>query len=372
MYKVREVLLEDHAQIVRLQTLAGLASKTFEEWKYCFFSNPASYYLEQKNIKNVNGWVLENAKTKELVGYLGCIPSIYHWKNKTYTAICGHSFVVLQEARTHSMLLLTKFISLRNYDLIINTTSNVEVSEIFSKIGFKKAPTLDYDISLYWVLNSFELISNTLKYKKINLNNNYLEGVLKIIGNNLDILYKYYTLNKKTKINVKIFESFDGLFDQFFFKKLNTDEFIASRKLIDLNWHYHEKLDNHKIYIPTVLDATGSIEGYAVIGFENNLKYNLKRMRLFDLQLSNNLKNSEEIIHSIIYKCFEISAKTHCSMFEVIGFSNHIRDVLIKMRPFKRKLPAWMFYYKINNKILDTEMFQAKWNCCSYDGDGSI
>ena len=60
-------------------------------------------------------------------------------------------------------------------------------------------------------------------------------------------------------------------------------------------------------------------------------------------------------------------------MVEAVGFHAGLRAALEDLRPWRRRLSSWLFFYKAVDPELDAELNNAAvWNPSFFDGDGSL
>ncbi len=357
---IRPILESDYEEINDLQTEFNMGPKLQNDWIRLHFNNPiCKEYETSKQYKHIPGWVL--ISDNHIVGMIFNILSKYTWNNKIYFAVTAHSFLVRPQFRAHSISLLMNFLKQKTPALILNTTTNEDVSEIFSKLKFQKSFTPDYDHSLAWVTHfsnfivSFSLYSQKPVFKYLK----YPFGLIDFIK------------QKKFKLPVQYetLQSFNQRFDDYWNRLKDTSDFYAFRSSEILNWHFKEKINNNEILIIIEKNSENQILSYSVFIHENNKKFNLSRMRLADY--SDISKKYTSIKDMILY------AKSYCtdndiSMLEVVGMDSEIRKSIIGLHPIRRKLPAWMFYFKPNHSDLNDLEFAKNWNSNSYDGDGSL
>lgn len=359
--KIRPILKSDYQQVYELQSRYNMSPKTEEDWTHLHFNNV--YAEEYKNYfkeELIPGWVV--CKETQIVGCLFNILSKYTYLHKEYFAVTAHSYLVIPEFRNQSLPLLLNFLKQKKPHLILNTTTNQDVSDIFVKLKFNKSMTPDYDISLFWILNYSGFLKSLLLFKKL-----HFISFSAILLQPLD-----YLLNiLRTGINdpsIIELSDFDQRFDDLWNDLINTKDFLAFRDLKSLQWHFKEKINNQSVKIICKLNLN-KIKSYALFIEENNKLFNLKRLRLVDYV---DTTNNPENLHKIMKYVLNDPKNKVYSMIEAVGMNSNIRNVLLSLRPYTRKLPAWMFYFKPNHTDLNDLKFAQHWNCNSFDGDGSL
>ena len=114
--KIREAAFEDYDRITALQAQYGRPVKNFEEWKHQWINNPA--YIQVRPVLPI-GWVLER-DDNQIVGYLGNIPLFYELNGQRLLASVAHAWVVDQQYRPCSLMLLDQYFSQKAVELFLN------------------------------------------------------------------------------------------------------------------------------------------------------------------------------------------------------------------------------------------------------------
>src|ERR1700720_2454432 len=100
--RLREARFEDYSGVSALESKFHLVSKSYEDWRHLWVSNPA---CGDRKDRFPMGWVLES-EAGAIVGYLGNIPLSYEFEGKKLLAATTRSWVVDTAYRAHSLLLL--------------------------------------------------------------------------------------------------------------------------------------------------------------------------------------------------------------------------------------------------------------------------
>ena len=160
--KIREAQFSDYQAITDLKQRFGLVPDSLEKWKHLWQYNPA---LKPLQTKRPIGWVVE-AEGK-IVGYLGSIPSLYRFGEKTLTAVIGSGFVAEPAYRAHTVRLMGAFYAQKPVDLYISTTAVEATGKIACAFGCEPMPQGDYETVMFWVLRPYPFIQTVMKKLQI-------------------------------------------------------------------------------------------------------------------------------------------------------------------------------------------------------------
>ena len=162
----------------------------------------------------------------------------------------------------------------------------------------------------------------------------------------------------------------DERFDVFW-KSLRTRNrhlLLAVRNREALEWHFHYPLSNDSIWILTA--GTDPIVAYAVFMRYDNPRVSLTRMRLVDYQ---SLDGEATLLAPMLRWALERCRREGIHMLEAIGFSADKWDSLNQLKPYHRKLPCWLYFYKARDKKLAEELARPEtWDPSQFDGDASL
>jgi hypothetical protein len=136
-----------------------------------------------------------------------------------------------------------------------------------------------------------------------------------------------------------------------------------------LEWHFGHALAKGDAWIFAALDGS-VISAYSVFVRQDNRAVGLKRVSLADFQsLDSECMALLPMISAALTRCHTEGV----DLLESIGFSVKKRGLLEAYAPFRRRLPAWRFFYKARDERLHQQLSRPElWDVCSYDGDGSL
>jgi hypothetical protein len=135
-----------------------------------------------------------------------------------------------------------------------------------------------------------------------------------------------------------------------------------------LGWHFAGPMRAKQLWILTV-SRERLMRAYAILKRQDHPPSGLTRMRMVDYQSIDSDDALWPIIGAAIARCWA----------ERIQTLEHVASGLPKMRtfdalaPYRRKLPAWPFYFKATDPGLEIELADPlRWDASSYGGDASM
>lgn len=372
---VREASFDDHAQIAQLESRYKLETKPFEEWQHLWTNNPVYCGLSNRELSDRKvdehwpiGWVIEDPHHK-IVGYLGNIPLSYEFEGQTLLAATTRAWVVDEQYRGYSILLLDYFFSQKNIDLYLTTTLNNQAFDGFRVFEPSPVPVGDWDRSRFWVTNSVGFAASMLSFKDVafsKLLSYPLSIPLSVKG---QLARKRIGRNGKT-ISVESCPNFDERFDTFWdeLKQQRSHVLLGTRTRETLDWHFKHALLRRDVWIFCVSEGPRLV-AYATFYRQDNPSVGLKRVRLADFQTL----TDEKLLVPMISYALDRCRRGGIHMLEMIGQSPEKSQIVAELAPYERKLPSWMSFYKTTNPHLSERLQDSKtWDLCWFDGDSSL
>jgi hypothetical protein len=364
--RIREASFEDYSQIVALESKYGLETKTYEEWKHLWSSNPA-YSQYQKSLPI--GWVLEG-EDRTIVGSLGNIPLFYEFEGRRLLASVAHAWVTDTRYRGYSVFLLEQYFSQKVVDLFLNATVGPLASESFAVFESLPAPAGAWDRSAFWITNYQGFLEGWLATKAFPFAKP-LSYVLSVGLFVKDTLARRQLRQHDTGVKVELCTDVDGRFDIFWeaLRKNNSHLLMAFRTREVLEWHFKYALRQNKAWIVTV--GKGSdLTAYGIFRRHDSPRFGLRRMRLVDFQT---LDGNTAILVPMLAWAVGRCRREGVDMVESIGFRTDKENVISKIAPHERKLPSWLYFYKTRDKSLAERLSDPNvWNPSQFDGDASL
>jgi hypothetical protein len=361
--EVREACFDDYAKIANLQARYELEVRSYEEWSHLWINNPVYRGREWWPI----GWVLETGD-KEIVGYIGNIPLLYEFQGRMLLTATGRAFVVDEQHRSHSFMLLDRYFRQPKVDLHLNTTVNAQAVSAYGIFRAMRVPVGEWDQSAFWITNHRGFVESLLKSRSIPL-----AGILSFpisLASRLRELFSHKELKADSAVQVDYSSSFDDRFEAFWAElKTNNRRLLAVRDRETLEWHFRHSLLGDRIWILTV-GTPSRIDAYAIFFRDDNPKFDLKRMRLVDFQA---LNDGHHLLLSMLASALQRCRAEGIHMLEIIGYCPEKREVVDGAIPYRRQLPSWMYFYRTKNRELAEQLKSADvWDPSGFDGDSSF
>lgn len=361
--QIREAVFADYPRIAALEARYGLRPKAYEEWIHLWTENPAC--PQGWNI----GWVVEKA-SKDIVGYVGNVPSAFEFQGRELIAASGRGLVVDEQFRSYSFPLFSRFFNQSNVDLIVNTTVNVNAVKLHELFHCERVPVGAWDRSVFWITDYRGFASKLAATKNLPLPNLLSYPIQAALAAKDKLRWKPL---KPTGhgLEAAVATAFDQRFDVFWeeLRKKHADSLLASRSRATLNWHFEFSLENKRAWVATVSQGD-TLLAYAVFLRQDNHEVGLKRVRLVDFRT---LNDNPELLVPMLTGALGRCRQQKVEMLEVIGASPEMLRVLAGFAPHQRELPAWLYFYKAKDKQLAESLKDpGVWNPSPFDGDGAL
>ena len=364
--KLRESVISDHSQLEQLKSHYQMVPESDDAYSHIF---DGIYPSSAGVAPNPMGWVLETTQF-QLVGHIGNIYLEYYLNGKRITSASARSWVVDIDYRGSSFVLLHKFCTQPNIDLLLITTANLQTGRVFAKQGALKAPTGSYDRFAFWMIDHQKFASSLLVKKNIPLAQvlsfsvgAFLSAVswVRNIGRCRPNRHTYIT--EVTTI--------DERFDRYWVKlRAQPNRLMCARDRAAMAWRFERPMRAGHVWIFAYYGSPNELAGYAVFLRQDSPDIGLRRMRLVDFQSEG---DGAKFLHDAIEVALARCRDEGIQMLESVGFGNVRRKQIDALAPYQRQLPAWMFWYKASEK--NPELAKALlnpdvWDPCTYDGDG--
>ena len=357
---LREVTFEDYTKIKKLVTKSKKNIQDYESWKKIWSTNP----LLKKGYKIPLGWIIE--KNQEVVGYLGNFPKVLKHNDKEYLASCITTWVVDDQYRSVSILLINQFFNQKEIDIFICTTAKSAVNKIWKALGAMEMPLVSCQEVEFVILNSKKFINGYIK-KKFNLPNFFT--YLFILLFKMTFIHKLnFRHFSKINHNYKILDRVDEDIHAFL-KKIDANNYrIKENKNKDwLSWNIERRILDKEVWSVKIFDKN-SIIGYCLCIGENLNHIDLKRVYLADLEILD--ENNTEAFKDLIKISILESKKRNYDVIEFKNLNNYKKKFLKKFNFFKRKFKSnpYLYKFKENSKNF-TYQDHDLWDISLLDGD---
>jgi len=365
--KVREARFSDFAAVAELKQRWGIDADSLENWERLWLRNPA---LALGEAERPIGWVLEAGGS--IVGYLGSIPLLYRYGDRTLTAVTSHGFVVEPSYRAVAVSLVAAFYCQRSVDLYLVTTATPEVGRIARAFKSDALPQEDYDTVLFWVLQSnpfARTVMEKLRLKSVLANMGRMSTSVAIGIDKL--LHRRWPSQHSTQLAVseisvsEIGDDFQSLWSE---KLTERPRLIADRSPASLRWHFEISGDRGSAHV-FCCRKDGELLGYTVIR-DDPQPGSLRKSIVADMLAK---QDDPEVLRALLIAAYDHAKRGGSYILEVLGFPPSLRRVFLQGNPYHRKYPACPFYYKAADPILHKTLSDGMaWYASPFDGDTTL
>jgi hypothetical protein len=365
--RIRPASFDDYPAIAPLLEKYGLEAKPAQDWVRLWEGNPA-FQPDRCPI----GWVLEDARDG-IVGYAGNVPLAYEFRGSRLTAAATHAWVVDTAHRRSTFALVHNYFRQKNVDLLINASANYQAGRIFEAMHGHRVPAPQVETALFWVSDRSGFAASLLRQKGLP-ESVTLRRILAGLAWGRSRVTRRGRQGWDTagwpEDRVQSLSGFDDRFDEFWDRIRSAGDLILCvRDQRALTWHFGEPLATGRVWIYAVTDGPG-FSSYGVFLRQDNPAVGLRRVRLVDFRA---LPGHEHSLAWVMSAALARCRAEGVHMLESVGFGGRTRSLLEAHAPYRRRLPACMFFYKAGDRQLEQQLTSpAHWDVCPYDGDGSL
>lgn len=367
--RIREACFSDLRSVTELKHRCGLFEDSIQTWEHLWKRNPA---VGDMRSQPPIGWVLE--AQDNIVGYLGNVPLLCRYGDRTLTAVVGHGMAVDVSYRALSLSLVAAFYRQQSIDLFLATTAIEAVGRMAQAFGAKALPQADYDTPLFWVLRPYPFAEAIMRMLRIKSWPARVGSILSSSAVTIDKgLRRRWPQSSPaglviTEISVK---EIGNNFHNLWIEKVNErPRLLADRSPATLRWHFEIPCDRGTTAV-LCCSKNGELLGYAVIRDEGPDERNgLRTAMVADLLVK---KDDVGVTKALLAAAYYHSKKTGSHILEVLGYPQSIRDVCTELHPYARKLRANPYNYKAADPVMHRMLSDATaWYACPYDGDSTL
>jgi hypothetical protein len=379
--RLREARVDDYQQIASLESQFDLAVKPYDEWVDLWQANPL--YRELSTDWPI-GWVLEDGDGK-IVGSMGNIPLLYELDGRKILAASGRHWVAETAHRSASIVLLHSLITQRRIDFYVNTTVSSASVPLVTALGCSRAPVGVWDEVAYWITNYLGCFKSLISGKSsLALPSwegalTHLKGMRVLLSKVSSVQFSTASLRKRlTRKAVREFDvevrpctDFDDRFDIFWqdLKINNPHVLLAVRSREFLHWHFNYALRGNRLWIATLVDGSRLI-AYAIFLKTANTTTGVKQVKLVDYQ---SLDASPAMLGIFVSWALQRCRAEGIHILEHTGRFLADGEFFETVAPYRRKLPSWQYFYRINNPALKAALSDKHaWAPSLFDGDATL
>jgi hypothetical protein len=367
--KQREVRFSDFESVARLKERGGLAKDNLENWCRLWQQNPA---LAVAKSQLSMGWVLETAQG--IVGYQGSVPLLYQFGGRTLVAAVGTGLVIEPAYRARCIGLMASFYRQRGVDLFLLTFAAPSVVELSKALHATASNQHCYDMKLFWVLDAHQFAKARAARAKFALGSG-MTAVGTFLGSSAlraDTLRRGprgHLTNKfrVTEIEVKdIGDEFQALWQR---KLTETPRLFADRSPASLRWHFTLPCSSSTVAV-LCCHRFERLVGYAIVLHTIDRETGMRRSMLADILVE---QDDPSVTDTLLEAAYSNAVASGGHLFEVVGLPRHIRQILMRWKPYVRRYPTDPLIYKTADDVLARMLADENaWYAGPFDGDATL
>ena len=364
----RAVQFADFDAVAALKQRQGLSLDSFADWQRLWQRNPA---LNGGSKTPCLGWVLES--DDGIVGYLGSIPLLYQFGDRTLSVVSTTGLAVDPAYRALTSSLVSPFFNQKGVDLYLATSATEIAAKITKAFKGEFVPQREYGTVLFWVLDPAGFAAAVRR--KIGADGALGEISEKVISITLrgDIRLRRRWPRCPTNglrvvdVHVRdIGEEFEHLWIH---KLAERKRLLAFRTPAVLRWHFDIPGDRRTTRV-LCCHSHGRLRGYAIIQTEVERETGLRRSTVADMLLED---DDPHVAARLFVEAYQYAEGIGSHVLQVLGFPQFIRDACLGWKPYSRKYPACPFLYKTSDPALHAELAdESAWYAGPYDGDATL
>jgi amino acid adenylation domain-containing protein len=362
---VRVARFDDYESIAQLELRYLDNCKTSQDWEHLWVDNPVC----RQNPGWPIGWVLENGD-KRIVGCIGNVPLSYEFEGRPLLAATSRALVVEERYRSYALSLIRHFFKQEGVDLFIDTSVNAKAVAPHEIFRAQRVPVGEWDQTAFWITNNQRFVESFLSRKGLP----FAKSLSYPLSAGLQLKHAVSEggmRNHRNGIEVVPCTAFDERFDNFWrdLRESRPHMLLATRSREVLDWHFGRALAQNRAWALTVSNGS-RITAYAILYRQDNEAHGLKRMKLADYQ---SLDGNPELLAPILFRALEQCRNQDIHVLELSGLSPQKQRIADQLKPHRRGLCAWRFFYKAKDESLAQRLKDSKvWDPCCFDGDASL
>ncbi len=346
---IRDAKIEDYNQIYELNLKHNLRTPDKNEWQKIWTKNPNFDFTQDKI-----GWVIEDKKN--IKGFLGYIKKKYiDEEGNEYDGLISHNWVVDNDCRNMSLILLNKFFNDIKSDFYINSTASLEVAKVWEAFGAKKIPVDNIKSSLFIPIN-IEKISQIV-FKNYLLKN-FLSTFLKYF-----IKFKILSLKTNNNYQIEITNKIDKELKEF---KYIFEEKNFIKEKSEYDW-YQEILSKNNTFEFLKIYKENIFVGHCLLITSNDTK--LKKTYVSEIKICKNFRADKDLYKIVIKKIFAYAKNLKSDLIQIKYLDEEVYKILKKIIFLNKKYNFCSFYYYCSDQKLTLKLSKKKWIISMLSGD---
>lgn len=337
-------------------------------WHRLWRQNPAQSLF---NLKPSPGWILEDQG--QIVGFVGNIIMPFQYDGRILRAGVATQFGVERAYRAYTDTLAACYFNQEGVDLIISTSTSRQAVGLFQRFSTVALPQADYQQIHFWILDHSGFSQAMLHNRGVGqFASRLLRPIVSPAFSAISAIRSSQPgrNHKGLEPEAVPLSTLDGEFDELWGRKLTEGtRLYAFRRAADLRWHFEQADEMNGVTI-LCCRSGGCLAGYLVLLRETVAGTDLKRAKVADLFIA---EDRPEVIDALLAAAGEQAKAEGCHLLEFQGFSQRIRQQLLRHHPYTRMAPSLPYYYKAFSASLEASLRSAAaWYPTPYDGDSTL
>lgn len=359
---IRPASLDDYPQIAVLQAEYCMDPPPYDQWSQAWTDNPV--YKEVQERWPI-GWVVEDGQGR-VVGSFENIPLSYEFQGARLIAASGRAWVVDNQYRSYSALLLDEFLRQPNADFYLNTTANAEAYNDFIAFQASRVPVGDWDKTELWIIRYKPFLADWLNRKRVPfpVALSYPASLALWLR---DRLTPKGLSRSQHSVEVEQCDGFDIGFDPFWeaLRTKNSSVLLAVRSREVLQWHFRTALLQGRLWIGVIRGTVG-IAAYGIF-LKHSTHSQVQRVTLVDFQALDDPMLLLPIIDWALHK----GRAEGVHLLENVGL--YIGHGIPQVRAPYQWRRVWSYLYKAReDKLARVLKEPSVWAPSLFDGDASL
>jgi hypothetical protein len=350
--QLRELRLDDYAEVVAVLGRNGLRKPAPDQWKYLWDATP-----HRSALANIPaGWLLADDRDG-VVGTFRNLPFLYEWNRRLVRVVVASAWAVDSAHRNRSLMLATEYFKQTNADVLLNTTAVEETSgKAFLAFRAERVPQPSYTTRLLWITGYGGFGANVVRKRG-------LPSVLRFPASVAAWIGDAPRRRRRSADRVQAVREFDARFDRFWAAlRERRDRLHMIRDAATLTWRFALEREPPLI---AVLERDGALVGYAVSVRRD--QSDLRRLEVVDLQAAD---DDAEVVREVMSGLLRLAGERGVHLVALSGHNETKRRALLTLGPHMKTAPGWPLYYKAADASLTEPLQSANaWDLSLYDGD---
>lgn len=361
---LRTARFEDYDQLMRLEANLGPETLPHDDWLALWLKNPL---WPQVGSSWPIGWVLE-IPTGELVGAVGNVPVLYHFRGERLMGATGRGWIVLPNHRAYgsSSKLLHEHYH-QPVDLVMDTSvssQGVETSYYFAS----RMPAGDWEAVAYFITGYRAFSARALRKLNVPL----ADTLAPFAGAGLQLkdgLFGKRFPKANPAFDIEATDRFDPSFDEFWNELLRQkpDIVLSARDSATLSWHFSVPMRKERLWVFTAC-RNRQLRAYGIFERKDDGK-EPRRMRLIDYQT---IEPEADLLADLLAAALRRCVAEGVCVLDMSGLGLQKMRSFEELTPYRRK-QHWPFWYRTTNPELKEVLARPEsWDPTEYDGDASL